>query len=31
VGDRCYALAGVMDGNISKVAREIVEKAEVEE
>jgi hypothetical protein len=30
VGDRCYALADVMDKNISDVAREIVERAEVE-
>lgn len=30
VGDRCYALAGVMDKNIDDVAREIVEKVGME-
>jgi hypothetical protein len=31
VGGKCYVSAGVMDKNIEDVAREIVEKAEVEE
>jgi hypothetical protein len=31
IGDRCYALADVMDKNIEDVAREIVDSVEVEE